>query len=631
MSGITELMVRISADVKQFEQGMAGFQKKIYGVRDTVATAGKSLSKNFTVPVLAAAGAVVGLMTKYGAYADELLDASAITGLSTDEMQKWRKMAVDAGVDVDIVTKSVQTFNKQLERGNELSPRLAKGFDTMNISVEDFKKLEPDEQMRKIIGTMTELEEADARAFANQMGMPDLLPIIGDLVADGRDLDQIMAEIDIPFSTEDLEQMNEFRKEWDNLKESLSLLMGQALQPLFKLFSENREAIQGKLMPAVENLVQMVISLFEWFAELNPETQKMIGMAVGLAVALGPVLGVIALLITAIGAIISPIGLVVVAVIALVAAAIYLWKNWDEIITWLNNLWDTFVNWILERTEKLRERMHENIDKIKQFFETGFSDMVQTAKNKVEEIKQAIIQRFIEIVASVGMKIIELYTNVRNRFTQMQTSIRQTMENIKTAAINAWTALKTGVVTKAQELYTEARAKLEQTWNYIKGLPAQAVQWGKDIIQGLINGIKNMAGNLGGAIKGVAENAVNAAKSFLGIRSPSKVFEGIGLNMGEGMSIGLGNAQRMIGQSIEKMSMGGMNLAVSGATSGGATSGGTLSVRHEIDLRNTPEGLNTHELKSFLFNMFNDPGYQREIDRAVYKSSASRNRPGGVR
>ncbi|MGJ9384251.1 phage tail protein [Salipaludibacillus sp. CF4.18] len=217
-----------------------GLSSRFGGVAKTVAKGAAVMGA-----AIAAAGvATAAAMVKYGNYADKLLDTAAITGMSTDEMQKWSKIATDAGVDTDIMTNSLATLNGQLERGNELSPRLAKGFDAMGISAEEFKKLSPDEQMRKIVEQMMELEGADRRAFANQMNMADMLPLIAEMEASGMELDEIMNEIDVPFSEDDLNKMNEFRKAWDNFKRMLFEVLGQALMPLFEWFSNNMPLIQ---------------------------------------------------------------------------------------------------------------------------------------------------------------------------------------------------------------------------------------------------------------------------------------------------------------------------------------------------------------------------------------------------
>ena len=48
-----------------------------------------------------------------------------------------------------------------------------------------------------------------------------------------------------------------------------------------------------------------------------------------------------------------------------------------------------------------------------------------------------------------------------------------------------------------------------------------------------------MAGNIASAARDVVQGAVNAAKSALGIKSPSRVFMAIGTQTGQGLAIGL--------------------------------------------------------------------------------------------
>lgn len=45
--------------------------------------------------------------------------------------------------------------------------------------------------------------------------------------------------------------------------------------------------------------------------------------------------------------------------------------------------------------------------------------------------------------------------------------------------------------------------------DFIKNLPGQALQWGKDIINGIVNGIKSAAGAVGNAVQGVAQDIRN--------------------------------------------------------------------------------------------------------------------------
>jgi hypothetical protein len=67
----------------------------------------------------------------------------------------------------------------------------------------------------------------------------------------------------------------------------------------------------------------------------------------------------------------------------------------------------------------------------------------------------------------------------------------------------------------------------------------------KDMIQGLWNGMTNAASEAWKWVKGIGEKIVNAVKSFFGIHSPSSVFEGLGVNMLEGLIKGLASTSSL--------------------------------------------------------------------------------------
>lgn len=80
------------------------------------------------------------------------------------------------------------------------------------------------------------------------------------------------------------------------------------------------------------------------------------------------------------------------------------------------------------------------------------------------------------------------------------------------------------------------------------------------MIQGMINGVKQMAGKLISAAKGVVGDAVAGAKSLLGIHSPSKVFKEIGQYTMQGMQIGLNDRGKKVvrdtGRIAQQMTQG---------------------------------------------------------------------------
>jgi TP901 family phage tail tape measure protein len=84
--------------------------------------------------------------------------------------------------------------------------------------------------------------------------------------------------------------------------------------------------------------------------------------------------------------------------------------------------------------------------------------------------------------------------------------------------------------------------------------------WGQNMIQGLVDGIKSMASGPIEAISGIASGIAAKFKSVLGIASPSRLFEEYGMQIGEGLNVGLDSVpsvEQMASQLGAAPSMGG--------------------------------------------------------------------------
>jgi tape measure domain-containing protein len=87
---------------------------------------------------------------------------------------------------------------------------------------------------------------------------------------------------------------------------------------------------------------------------------------------------------------------------------------------------------------------------------------------------------------------------------------------------------------------------VNQIWTQIKGKlgewAAKFTSVGKDVINGIISGIKSSTQQLYDTLVGILAGLWEKAKAALGINSPSKVYMGAGSSMGEGLAIGIQNS-----------------------------------------------------------------------------------------
>jgi hypothetical protein len=83
---------------------------------------------------------------------------------------------------------------------------------------------------------------------------------------------------------------------------------------------------------------------------------------------------------------------------------------------------------------------------------------------------------------------------------------------------------------------------------------------GRNIVSGLIGGIKGAFGWLKDTITSMGSNALSWAKGVLGIHSPSRVFrEQVGIMIGRGMALGIDDSSDYVTRSLNQIA-GGLSL-----------------------------------------------------------------------
>jgi hypothetical protein len=96
------------------------------------------------------------------------------------------------------------------------------------------------------------------------------------------------------------------------------------------------------------------------------------------------------------------------------------------------------------------------------------------------------------------------------------------------AAANATSAFLKGLVSGVVDFF-----------KWLGELPFAAVEWGKAIVDGLWDGIKNGWTKVVDGVKGLASDITKTVKGALGIASPSKVMLGLGGFTAEGFALGV--------------------------------------------------------------------------------------------
>lgn len=163
--------------------------------------------------------------------------------------------------------------------------------------------------------------------------------------------------------------------------------------------------------------------------------------------------------------------------------------------------------------------------------------LVSSLLSNVGQLVDAGINLLVGLAQGVVNALPQLINKAPTIIGQLATAIISNLPKILLAGIKIITILGTGLIQAVPQIISKIPSIISQVKNAFT-----SVDWGSvgmNIIKGIANGLKGAAGAIVEAVKGAAESALNAAKNFLGIHSPSRVFrDQVGKMMALGMGIG---------------------------------------------------------------------------------------------
>lgn len=115
------------------------------------------------------------------------------------------------------------------------------------------------------------------------------------------------------------------------------------------------------------------------------------------------------------------------------------------------------------------------------------------------------------------------------------------------------TAIGNGIKGAGSFISSSAKTIVDTLYNGVKQLPQTMLNLGRQMIQGLINGIRGMIAGVKDNIAEVASGAVSTLKNILGIHSPSTVFKEIGVNLMQGLSIGMKDGSGEVMETVDDL------------------------------------------------------------------------------
>jgi phage-related protein len=156
------------------------------------------------------------------------------------------------------------------------------------------------------------------------------------------------------------------------------------------------------------------------------------------------------------------------------------------------------------------------------------------------------------IKSSISTVMAGVQSVISATWATIRSLVSTAVSGVQTTVSTGFNALKSAVSTAMTAVKTAIQTGWNAAMNFLKGIDLQSV--GKDIIQGLINGLASMSGALVQKAKDIADSVKNTLTGLFDIHSPSRwMRDMIGENMVLGWIKGIEGMKRSIVNTTGKM------------------------------------------------------------------------------
>jgi hypothetical protein len=293
-SVIRSLMVKVGADINDFQKKMGAVAKDLEKSAKKWNALGTSLTKSVTLPAIAAAAGIGALVNKTADYADAIQNMSVRTGMSYKTLQELRFVTDQTGVSFDAVGTSLVAFTKTLDDSMKKGSDVSQIYGLLGINIKGTgDKLKPvnelyNEAIKKLSGISDETAQAmiASKLFGKQY--EEILPLMRLAPGELEKMAKKANELGLVMSDTSINSMAEFQDRLGAIKLRLQASGMQMAEKFMPIVEKLAGMAETTFIPALGKIIDFVGKMIDKFNELDPKVQNSLLVFAGAGVLLGP-------------------------------------------------------------------------------------------------------------------------------------------------------------------------------------------------------------------------------------------------------------------------------------------------------------------------------------------------------
>lgn len=552
---VFDLFAKISLDTSEYEDGLSGasdttssFADKLKSGLATAAKVGAAAITAVTTATAAMTTALIKGVSETAEYGDNIDKMSQKMGLSAEAYQEWDAILQHSGSSIETMKASMKTLATAAETGSD-------AFDQLGLSQEAIAEMSQEDLFGATISALQNVESETERTYlAGQLlgrGATELGALLNTSAEDTEAMRQRVHELGGVMSDEAVKAAAAYQDSLQDMKTAFSGLsrnmisefmpsITYVMDGLTEIFSGNGDTgitmVSEGLTGLMENIIDSVPRVVEAGSQI-------VGSLLGVIMQNAPLL------------INSGVELVGELILGIVQEIPTLVSAVPEII-------GSIVSTISGLFPDILDVGIQLLDQFTGGIETGIPDMVSRIPQIIEQFLNfitenlpSILEKGVEILNSLVNGILaaipEFVSHLPEIITAFVNFVANNLPTIVESGISLLLNLVVGIIKAIPELVKALPQIITAIVQGIASLMGSIIDVGKNIVKGIWEGIQAMASWIKEKVTGFFSGIVSSVKGILGIKSPSKVFAGIGGFMAEGLGEGWDDEYSSIKKQIE--------------------------------------------------------------------------------
>ena len=196
------------------------------------------------------------------------------------------------------------------------------------------------------------------------------------------------------------------------------------------------------------------------------------------------------------------------------------------------------------------------LENIRNLFETIWNAITTAIRTALEAIRNAVTTAWNAIKGVITNVMKAISSTISSIWNSIKSTVTSLMNSISSAVQSIWNNMRSAIAGIISQIYSTISSGLNQAVSFVTGLIGRAYSWGRDLIMGIVNGIRSAIGAVADAARSVADAIRSVLHFSVPDEGPLTDYESWMPDFMKGLARGIEKSRGLVSDAMKDVASG---------------------------------------------------------------------------